>query len=71
MHPVWMYDLLEREIANDRLRIAGYDSRVQRRRRDRSERMRAIVGRRLVSIGERLQGVCEGTIAPVVTLPRS
>jgi hypothetical protein len=66
-----MYDLLQREIANDRLRAAGYSSRVQRRRRDRSERLRAVVGRRLVSVGERLQGVCENSVAPVVTLRRS
>jgi hypothetical protein len=38
MYPVWMYELLQREIANDRLKMAGYNSRVQRRRKDRSGR---------------------------------
>ena len=46
MHPMWMYDLLEREIANDRLRTAGYNSRIQRRRRHLSERFRTALGRK-------------------------
>ena len=71
MNPLGMNDLLQREIANDRLRTAGYHSRVVRARRERSERRKAAIGRRLVSIGQRLQGVCESSVAPVVELRRS
>ncbi|HET7482777.1 MAG TPA: hypothetical protein VFK89_07945 [Actinomycetota bacterium] len=71
MQPMWIYELLQKEIADDRLRMAGYHSRVARRRRERSERMRASAGRRLVRLGQRLQGICEPKVAPAVTLRRS
>lgn len=64
---------LQREVLNDRLRMAGYQSRVQRRRHERSERVRHAVGARLVSFGQRLQGICEehaAEVAPVISLPR-
>lgn len=47
---------LYRETENDRLRMAGYRTRVERRRRDRENRMRSVVGNALIGMGERLRG---------------
>ena len=58
MQSLWTEEL-QREVANDRLRMAGYSSRVERRRRGRNERVRRALGARLVSVGERLQGMCD------------
>ena len=58
MQSLWT-DELQREVTNDRLRMAGYASRNDRRRRDRREKVRRALGARLVSAGERLQGICE------------
>ena len=48
--------LLQREVANDRLKMAGYRSRVERRRRDRSRSVRRATGALLVAAGERVAG---------------
>ena len=47
---------LYRESENDRLRMAGYRTRVERRRRDREQRIRSVVGNALIGMGERLRG---------------
>ena len=47
---------LQREIEADRLRMAGYQSRVARRRRDRVGSPRTVVGNALISVGERVRG---------------
>ncbi len=47
---------LYREIEADRLRMAGYQSRVARRRRDRRASTRTVVGNALISVGERVRG---------------
>ncbi len=51
-----MYSLidedLQRQIANEHVRLAGDHSRVERRRRERHGRVRTVVGRGLVSAGE-------------------
>lgn len=47
---------LQREINEDRLRMAGYRTRVERRRRDRQARARRAVGNSLIAAGERLRG---------------
>ena len=49
-------ELLQREVANDRLKMAGYRSRVERRRRDRSRSVRRATGALLVAAGERVAG---------------
>ena len=49
-------ELLQREVANDRLKMAGYQSRVERRRRQRIDGLRRTAGELLVAIGERLSG---------------
>ena len=46
---------LQREISNDRLRMAGYRTRVERRRNDRRARARRAVGNTLISTGVRLR----------------
>lgn len=56
---------LYREIENDRLRMAGYQSRVERRRRDLGAALRRTVGRALISAGE---SVCGCTAQPVATV---
>ena len=43
---------LQKEVDNDRVRMAGYRSRVQRRHRD----VRALVGNALIATGERVRG---------------
>ena len=60
---------LHRETESDRLRVAGYRTRVERRRRDRRARMRSSMGNGLISIGERLRGCQEA--AMTATLRRS
>ena len=60
---------LYRETENDRLRMAGYRTRVERRRRDRRSRMRSVLGNGLISAGERLRGCPQ--VATVGTLRRS
>lgn len=60
---------LHRESENDRLRMAGYRTKVERRRRDRSMRMRSSMGNGLISVGERLRG-CQ-QVATVARLNRS
>lgn len=62
---------LQKEIENDRLRMAGYGSRVVRRRRDRRARVRAVVGTTLVSAGERVLGTCRSQAATTAPLQRS
>ena len=47
---------LQREINNDRLRMAGYRTRVERRSHDRRARARQAVGNGLIAAGERLRG---------------
>ena len=47
---------LQREVSNDRLRMAGYRTRVERRRNDRRARTRRAVGNSLIAAGERLRG---------------
>ena len=47
---------LQREVERDRLRMAGYRSRVERRKRDRQARVRRVVGNGLISAGERVRG---------------
>ena len=61
---------LHRESENDRLRMAGYRTKVERRRRDRNMRMRSSMGNGLISIGERLRG-CQEAATMTATLPRS
>ena len=60
---------LHRESENDRLRVAGHQTKVVRRRRDRRARMRASVGNGLISVGERLRGCQEA--AAVARLHRT
>ena len=55
MQTLWT-DALQKEVANDRLRTAGYTTRVARRRRERLERARRATGNVLVSLGERVSG---------------
>ncbi len=43
---------LQHEIETDRLRMAGYRSNVERRRRD----VRTVVGNALIAAGERVRG---------------
>ena len=43
---------LQHEVEADRLRMAGYRSHVERRRRD----TRTVVGNALIAIGERVRG---------------
>jgi hypothetical protein len=54
---------LHRESENDRLRVAGHVTKIERRRRDRRMRMRASVGNGLISAGERLRGCQEAVVA--------
>jgi hypothetical protein len=54
---------LHRESENDRLRVAGYRTRVERRRQDRRTKMRASLGNGLISAGERLRGCQEAAMA--------
>ena len=60
---------LHRESENDRLRMAGYRTRVERRRRDRGMRVRSSMGNGLISVGERLRG-CQ-QVATVARVNRS
>ena len=60
---------LYRETESDRLRMAGYQSRIERRRRDRVARMRSFVGNGLIAAGERLRGCSQ--VAPAASLRRS
>lgn len=53
---------LHRESENDRLRVAGYRTRVGRRRQDRRAKMRVSVGNGLISAGERLHGCQEAAV---------
>ena len=63
---------LAREIEGDRLRMAGYRTRVERRRRDRQVRMRRAVGNSLIAAGERLRGCTQSqNVATVTPLRRS
>ena len=63
---------LAREIEGDRLRMAGYRTRVERRRRDRWARVRRALGSSLIAAGERLRGYTPSqTVAPVTPLRRS
>lgn len=59
-----------REVEDDRLRMAGYRSRVERRRRDRLSAVRASVGDGLIAVGERLRGRPQ-QVAAVTPLRRS
>lgn len=60
---------LHRESENDRLRMAGYRTRVERRRRDRTVWMRSTMGNGLIAVGERLRG-CQ-QVASAARLNRS
>lgn len=60
---------LQREAENDRLRMAGYQSRIVRRRRDRHSRVRTAVGNGLVSAGERLRGCTQPAATPMARRP--
>ena len=51
---------LVREIEADRLRVAGYQSRVTRRRRETRE----VLGNALIAVGERVRGCTQA--APAV-----
>lgn len=54
---------LQREIEIDRLRVAGYRTRVARRRSDRRAVTRAAVGNALISVGERVRGCTQSVPA--------
>lgn len=54
---------LHREIETDRLRVAGYRTRVARRRNDRRAHTRAVVGNALISVGERVRGCTQSVPA--------
>ena len=54
---------LQAETERDRLRMAGYRTRVERRRRDRRAHIRSLVGNGLISMGERLRG-CQQVASP-------
>ena len=62
---------LQREIENDRLRMAGYRTRIERRRRERGAGLRRTVGNTLISAGERVRGCTGQSLAPVTPLRRS
>ncbi|MBW3595115.1 MAG: hypothetical protein KY391_06005 [Actinobacteria bacterium] len=62
---------LHREIENDRLRMAGYRTRVERRRRDLGASVRRIVGRALISAGESICGCTAHPVATVTPLRRA
>ena len=68
-------DKLQKEISDERLRIAGDRTRVARRRSDRETRVRRAVGNTLISAGERLRGcreqVTSSSMTPVTPLRRS
>ena len=51
---------LVREIEADRLRMAGYQSRVTRRRRESRE----VLGNALIAVGERVRGCAQ--VSPAV-----
>ena len=61
---------LQREIENDRLRLAGYRTRIERRRRERTSGLRRTVGNGLITAGERLCG-CTQPVATVTPLRRA
>ena len=61
---------LQREISVDRLRMAGYRTRVERRRNDRRTRARRALGNTLISTGERLRGCTPSQPAAVTPLRR-
>ena len=61
---------LQREVERDRLRMAGYRSRVDRRKRDRQARVRRVVGNGLISAGERVRG-CTPTVTATTPMRRA
>ena len=61
---------LFREIESDRMRMTGYQTRVERRRRDRRSGLRRAVGNSLISAGQRVRG-CTAQPAAVTPLRRA
>lgn len=61
---------LHREIEADRLRVAGYQSRVARRRSERRSGLRRAVGTTLISVGERVCG-CTSQLTPATSVRRA
>lgn len=59
----WITQDLQREIEIDRLRVAGYQTRVARRRNDRRAVTRTVVGNALISVGERVRGCTQSVPA--------
>ena len=62
----WITQDLQREIEIDRLRVAGYQTRVARRRNDRRAQTRTVVGNALISVGERVRGCTQSVPATSV-----
>jgi len=62
---------LYREIENDRLRMAGYRTRVERRQRERGKGLRRSVGNGLISVGERVRGYATQPMATAASSRRA
>ncbi len=61
---------LYREMEADRLRMAGYRTRVERRRRDRKASVRRALGNSLIAAGERVRGCTRQPMRPATPLRR-
>lgn len=68
MQSLWT-DELEREVTKDRLRAAGYGSPDGGGPRARRHGVRTALGALLVSLGERLQGICSESRDGLPVLP--
>ena len=62
---------LYREVENDRLRVAGFKTRIDRRRRERGAGFRRTVGNALIAAGERLRGYTQQPVATTTPLRRA